>query len=519
MPDDPTIKGAICLRGRLVVALSLAVFVVPAWYVASAAGQTAPTTTVGVPPSAQRCQQTIDFYRRITVEDYQRVGKRNPAWDDHAQRALQALAALLALEFRPEADEYDIMFDSGRRAQDSGCNDPLVLFALARGHAYFNRKYEEIVPIHVESAMRIADSGYHPLLKCMVNLRAAAMRGKSKTDARAARRDARRMLATANAVLPAALADEQIPIDALVTLFDLIGDASAVVERDRTEAFNVAMAMLEQQARRQPQRLGAGLLAVIRGRMLLEHALDAARAAQAQPDTPEVAQIHQQRLADALAAAQHAWQIDPHNPLAAELMMSVQVARGKIPDAIGVWFDRAVAVDPDFLRVYAAKLSLLQPGQSPHGSIAAMIEFGRQCLAGGRWESGIPLLLVEAHLQAASLDEQGRAIDTLRREYFTSDPHIWQDIQAVYEPYLQRYPKSLYHRSRYAQLAAWCGQWSQADRQLRAMGDRFSLTWFRSAQQYRSLRSEVAEHVASDAEAPSRLPDSQFNSMRNDSGR
>ncbi|HWP40423.1 MAG TPA: hypothetical protein VNL70_05810, partial [Tepidisphaeraceae bacterium] len=291
MPDDQTINGAIDLRVRVLAALSLVVLVLPAWRSGPAAAQTAATTTVGVPPLAERRHQTLDFYRRITLEDYQRVGKRNAAWDEHAQRALEALAALLALEFRPQADEFDVVFDSGKRAQDLGCNDPLVLFALARGYAHFSRKYEEIAPLHVESAMRIADSGYHPLLKCMVNLRAAAIRGKSKTDARAARRDARRMLAAANALLPAALADEQIPIDSLLTLFDLIGDASAVVERDRAELFQPAMAALQQQAQRQPHRLSPGLLAVIRGRMLLDHALDAVRAAEALPDNPEVAQI------------------------------------------------------------------------------------------------------------------------------------------------------------------------------------------------------------------------------------
>ncbi|HWP40562.1 MAG TPA: hypothetical protein VNL70_06510, partial [Tepidisphaeraceae bacterium] len=240
--------------------------------------------------------------------------------------------------------------------------------------------------------------------------------------------------------------------------------------------------------------------------MLLDHALDAVRAAEAQPDNPEVAQIRQQRLAEALAAAQHAWELDPRNPLAAELMMRVQVACGNVTDAAGTWFERAVALDPDLLRVYVEKLQLLTPSRDGSGSIAEMIEFGRQCLATGRWDSGIPLLLIEAHLQAASLDEQGRALDSLRRGYFMSDPRIWQDIQQVYEPYLQRYPDSLYHRSRYAQLAAWCGQWMVADCQLRVMGDRFSLAWFRSRQQYLGLRGEVAEHVAGDAQAPSSAP-------------
>ena len=80
-----------------------------------------------------------------------------------------------------------------------------------------------------------------------------------------------------------------------------------------------------------------------------------------------------------------------------------------------------------------------------------MIDFGHKCLATQKWESGIPMLLIESAPAARHYTDKGEQ-DDVQRAYFTSDGDIWEDIKAVYEPYLQRYPDSLYHRSRYAQL-------------------------------------------------------------------
>ena len=112
------------------------------------------------------------------------------------------------------------------------------------------------------------------------------------------------------------------------------------------------------------------------------------------------------------------------------------------------------------------------------------------------WDSGIPLILIDAHFDAARY-VQGVDLAAQRRAYFQANPQAWTDVKAVYDEYLRRVPDSRYHRSRYAEIASWAGQWEEAERQFKAMGDRFSFTWFRTATHYRQVRVEVQSHLTS----------------------
>ena len=58
-----------------------------------------------------------------------------------------------------------------KRVTDAGCSDPLVLYAAGRGYTFFNRKYEDTVPLYMEAARRMSEAAYHPLLRCEANLR------------------------------------------------------------------------------------------------------------------------------------------------------------------------------------------------------------------------------------------------------------------------------------------------------------------------------------------------------------
>jgi hypothetical protein len=394
---------------------------------------------------------------------------------------LDALARGLALDYSPGGDEYDVIAAHTKKVIDAGCSDPLVLYAAARGYTYFNRKYDDLLPLYVESAKRMGEVTYHPLLRCEANLRAAALRGRDRTDPRAARRDGRKFIAAAMTELPRMLADKDVPIDDVMDVFDMIGDASAIVERDRAVVFDQAYPQIEQIT------ANKSLALTIKANELLDYSNDAKRTMASQQPSLDAQHQLTQRLDDAVAAAQQAWDADNSNPYAAEAMMRIQAARGDYKQGVAAWFDRAISAEPDFYRAYVTRLAYLEPKYQ--GSIREMIDFGHRCLANQKWETGIPMLLVEAHLRAAHYRDNTEQ-DEIQKSYFTSDADVWEDIKAVYEPYLQRYPHSLYHRSRYAQLACWCEQWETAKAQFQQMGDRFSLSWFRSREAY--LRQKAA---------------------------
>jgi hypothetical protein len=232
------------------------------------------------------------------------------------------------------------------------------------------------------------------------------------------------------------------------------------------------------------------LALTIKANELLDYSNDAKRALASPQPSPDAQHQATQRLADAAAAAEQAWAADNLNAYAAEAMMRIEAARDNSKQGVPMWFDRAVGADPDFYHAYVTRLVYLEPKYQ--GSIREMIDFGHKCLATQKWESGIPMLLIEAHLRAAHYTDKGEQ-DDVQRAYFTSDGDIWEDIKAVYEPYLQRYPDSLFHRSRYAQLACWCEQWETAKKQFQAMGDHFSLAWFRTREAYLRQRGAIPQ--------------------------
>jgi len=130
-----------------------------------------------------------------------------------------------------------------------------------------------------------------------------------------------------------------------------------------------------------------------------------------------------------------------------------------------------------------------------YGSIEQMVAYGRQSLADGDWSRGVPLVLLSAHLEASQYADGGWQ-PKCQPEYFERHPDAFADVQAVYGEYLKRFPDSVFHRSRYAMIAAWAGKWDIADRELRLIGDRCSGTWeTKYDTTLRALKQEVAAHV------------------------
>jgi len=201
-------------------------------------------------------------------------------------------------------------------------------------------------------------------------------------------------------------------------------------------------------------------------------------------------------------ALQEAWKLDPANAEAANGMLIVAKGHGAPRATMEEWYQRAIQADPDSLRAAGRRIEYLYPVW--HGSEEEMTEFGRELLAGGRWEAGLPLKLVEMHWWRASYHDSGRK--PVDPAYFAANAaEAWKDVKAVYEPYLKRVPDSRYHRTRYALIAAWCGEWVEAKRQFAVLGDDFSHRVAPEAL-YRQARDQV---IANAGKEPRTAEDKQ----------
>ena len=189
------------------------------------------------------------------------------------------------------------------------------------------------------------------------------------------------------------------------------------------------------------------------------------------------------KLADAAAAVERAWQLDPTDARAPAVMVRVNLLRGGARADMERWFGRAVAADPDRLEPYEAKRDWLL---NRHDEAAALA-FGRACAAAGNWRSAAPFVLATLHARLAT--ESGDRAAYFRR------PDVWADLRSVYEPYFALYPADRIQRNLYARCAYDAGRYAVAQEQFARLGDRPNFAVFGGDEAYVLARFQTARKL------------------------
>ena len=179
-------------------------------------------------------------------------------------------------------------------------------------------------------------------------------------------------------------------------------------------------------------------------------------------------------------------------------MLSVELGQGKGRTHLEEWFRRAMKADPGNYSACSSKLYYLEPKW--YGSEEEMLAFGGECLATENWNARLPFVLINAQFagplpadQEGKIDlKSGKYSEQSKVEYYQR-PGVWEDVKAVYEPYLKQFPKAVNDRSMFAKLACWCGRWDEARRQFLILGEKPSLTAFGGREEYDRLREEAGE--------------------------
>lgn len=139
------------------------------------------------------------------------------------------------------------------------------------------------------------------------------------------------------------------------------------------------------------------------------------------------------------------------------LMITVELGQGTGKYRMNQWFEKAVKIDPDYARPYYRKIYYLQPKW--HGEPQDVLDFAKECIMTGRWESGIPLAGLKGLSDLAEYNEA-----------FYREPVLWAVVSPTYEEWLERYPESYNQRTRYFRWAVKAGKWDVARTQLELLG-------------------------------------------------
>ncbi len=398
-----------------------------------------------------RLRDELDYNRRTLIDVYLDRGPHDAAWDADAQQLLE----MTAVNFTYDGEEpvyltgVDVptaaaMAEVALRLQESGCDDPLVLYCVGYALIEAGRSKLATEPLRL-AAEGMRDADYPPMRRAKAYDRwAGRIRGDDAAVA-----EFRRL--QREAYHEAVTWPDYEPADRpLVAKF--INDW---LEEEPVEARQAFVAGIEADQASDPY-----LRLMLRGEHEYDTAWDKRGSGFANTVKPEGWVGFEEHLTRARAALVDAYELEPGYPDAAERL--IRVAMGGVTqgaESERYWFDRATEAQFDFLPAYTALMWSLRPRWG--GSHEAMLALGREALDTGRWDTDLPAVYMTALKDIAGDRGEGYALWNERA--------VFDGIQRYYEGVLghsewNHDPERV--RSGYVAAAARAGRFNVAAEQL-----------------------------------------------------
>lgn len=401
-----------------------------------------------------------EFTRRTLLDDYEKVGRRDPKWDDDVRAALKGAVEMFS-EFYNSKSNYHTMRGSLQRAVDAGCDDPLVKYLYARSLRAKGADNATVAPVYIEAGRAFEKSKYSAYRRA-VGMRLAAenlpLENSSPENIQKAFEMFQRALLVAAKVRQDGLSDE-------VKIRDFwreqVGAAVSAYWSSGKDIPTV-LKWVDGISRQIPELRPA--LLESKSQLWRMYGWQARGSGTADTVTEEGWRLFGERLLESKKCLEQAYKLDPMDGNVCASMIVVCKALGKGDhEETRLWFDRAMKANPGNYDACSNLLDYLEPKW--HGSREVLVGFGRSCLRSNNWPSKIPLLIAEAHLRAigsAPLSEWAR---------YTHTDQVRDDINSAYEEYLKREPEDDIERAKYAAFCYQTGQLRKCSEQFQRVGD------------------------------------------------
>jgi tetratricopeptide (TPR) repeat protein len=449
----------------------------------------------------KRIADSLAWNRRTLVEAYDKVGKKDPRWDKPAREALEAAARYLT-PHTDQSTKVEEIYEPAKRAIDGGCDDPLILYLFARSSYKPNHPgRQELEKRYVAAAAAMKHSTYPPLRRKAALQKAAEAMASRKDLSPQQRKEAIRLLDEALALLPKSLEQDERNFETDNLQFELPTEIVETLRRlnfDYQAAFDHVDAILaEVDLKIEPlQTTLKAIRLQTRGIFLICYGWEARGSGFAKTVTEEGWKKFDERLTEARKVLNESWELKPNDYRTAKFMLMVEKGIGGDRDEMERWFERAMKANPMCKSACEQKLDWLDPKW--HGSLEDMMAFGRACRDTKNWESGITLLLADAHFRASVHMTKQEQIKYLHSQ------QVREDIKSVYEEYLKHYPGKNAVRSLYAAYCFVCGLYTESDKQFKILGDNFYYSSRWPKKWMEQARSRAAERAAKEKEKPAK---------------
>ncbi|MET0554134.1 MAG: hypothetical protein ABW221_13915 [Vicinamibacteria bacterium] len=413
----------------------------------------------GAPTTARDRALRLAWGRTHLLDAYAKVGRRSPRWDADAQRLVEkSVESMLgnAVE-APPADRIA----AGRAAVAAGCDDPLVLYLLAR-----TLYAADALSAEPEEMFRRSVEG----MKAVRYDRAVA---RLPVTALYSRYESRRESVGLRPPLAAlelqwfeeSLSDGSYgPDDDIVLTWQLLYGVSNAFVRRSNDAVSAAID-------RAPW-IDRWVKLHFSGLMHIRRAFKARGQKWAKDVTEEEWKVFRAENALARRDLEESWRLRPDRPEAAVELITVAEDDPREGEDARFWFDRTVAAQMDYLGAYDTVRVRLLPRWG--GSHERMFSFGREALETRRFDTEVPAQFLWTVL----------AVRRDQRSEDAGDPDAapvlrWPDtmplMRSMFEGYLAE-PARAAERPRWESLwavvADRAGEAAEAARHLAAAGGR-----------------------------------------------
>jgi hypothetical protein len=398
-----------------------------------------------------RYQIAVDFYRSHFLSEYDLVGRKDPSWNAPVHDLLEATAR----QFVDDLCDRDEDTEPRRfvaPVERTKCDDPLVAMC-----GYWVGMLPSAKEINNTDAAIIASQySSYVKLKSLAWMAAFAQDNQADQDLYS---KAMGYLKRSIDLWPVALREEQnMPANVVLKQAQDQIETGKNLGLDRKDVFDLVDAALGKVL-----PVDSLVRLNLKGKFLVDYAWDARGDGWADRVTEAGAKAFSDRLAEAEKTLTHCYELFPDDPHAATEMLTVELGHGQGRQEMEQWFQRAMKADPDNYAACETKMNYL--AAKWHGSLTDQIAFGRQCLATGRFECRIPLLVIDAHFNSAPPSPWASEIPW---PYFARDD-VWKDFSTAYDRYLEQHPEAWVRRGKYAYYAWMAGKRAESLKQFRLL--------------------------------------------------
>ncbi len=431
----------------------------------------------------QAKEQRLAWNLKTLVEAYEKAGHTSLKWDEPAKRTLTEFARSRSQCMASNEAWGLIISTNCTAAVDAGCDDPMIHYLHVRFCMNQTNSAQAFTDAYCQTAKDMQKSMYPPVRKFYAAARALDQIIYTYGTNTANQPIWREFTPLISQSVEAALNDKTMPAH---EAYEIANEALYLISGDTNhyqQAYHcVEKLMLENW----PNDYTTWLL---KGRAFIDMAWHARGSGWAYTVSDKGWEHFSERLATAKEALEHAWKLNPKDSEITHQMMTVMLGQGGGRNRMELWFDRAMALDPNDYEVCSRKLYYLEPKW--YGSREAMLDFGRECIQNTNWAGRIPLVLVDAHWNYC----QGY-IDKSEQTNYWKQPDVWADIKSAYDRFFQLNPNTTGYYEYYAWYAYQAEQWKTLNELIPKLGPE-TYYHFGGKDEFEKMVQAVKEHAVS----------------------